>query len=56
VLLKAGSSADAACDGNPPLHMAVCTALLPGRAEQAHAMVQMLLDADAEPTDRWGYQ
>ncbi len=51
VLLKAGASADGACDGNPPLHMAVCTASLPGRAESAHALVQLLLAAGAQPTE-----
>uniref|UniRef100_A0A6S8IVI8 Histone deacetylase domain-containing protein n=1 Tax=Dunaliella tertiolecta TaxID=3047 RepID=A0A6S8IVI8_DUNTE len=56
VLLKAGSSPNKCCDGNPPLHMAVCTALLPGRAESAHALVQLLLAAGAQATktdDGW---
>eukprot|EP00983_Pelagomonas_calceolata_P045427 1139732-Pelagomonas_calceolata.AAC.3 len=30
--------------------MAVCTALLPGRAESAHALVQLLLAAGAQAT------
>ncbi|KAF5835860.1 hypothetical protein DUNSADRAFT_6793 [Dunaliella salina] len=51
VLLKAGSSPDVCCDGSPPLHMAVCAALLPGRAESAHALVQLLLAAGAQATE-----
>lgn len=39
------------CDGNPCLHMAVCTGALPGRAEAAHAMVKALLEAGAAPVE-----
>jgi len=37
--------------GNTPLHMAVCSALMPGRAEAACALMQLLLNADAQPTE-----
>lgn len=54
LLLEAGADANDPCDGCPPLHMAVCTAQLPGRAEAAHLLVQRLLEAGALATDWWG--
>ncbi len=50
-LLSAGMSASGRCDGCPPLNMAACLAMHPGRAETALQLIQLLLQHEASPTD-----
>ena len=52
LLIKAGSSVKAACDGCPPLVMAVCIALHVSKQQAAVAIVRQLLDAGADPYTR----
>jgi ankyrin repeat protein len=51
LLLAAGANANSGCDGNPPLCMAVCLALLPDKAAVASQLVSLLLSAGARITD-----
>ncbi len=43
-----------ACDGCPPLIMAVCIAALAEKRAAALALVQLLLQAGADVLQRWG--
>ncbi len=52
ILLEGGADVDAACDGNPPLCMAACVALLPGGDVRASELVMLLLSRGAEACDR----
>jgi hypothetical protein len=47
-LIHAGSKVDTSCDGNPPLCMAVCLALLPGRSGVAKDIAHCLISAGAD--------
>lgn len=52
LLMEGGSSVSADCDGSPCLHLAVCSGALPGREGAALQLVQLLLDAGADPMQR----
>lgn len=51
-LIEAGADVQAECDGCPALILAVCTAALAGRGAAALQLVQMLLEAGADPMQR----
>ncbi len=51
MLLGAGASASARCDGNPPLCLAACVALMPDMEREAVRMLELLVAAGAEPSD-----
>lgn len=52
LLLQAGASTAAAVEGAPPLHAAVVVAALPGRVDFAAAAMQLLLQANADASQR----
>jgi hypothetical protein len=54
-LVEAEADVAADCDGCPALVVAICTALLPGREAAAAQLVQLLLDAGADPMQRDDY-
>lgn len=51
LLLRAGAKPDARCDGNPPLCMAACLAMLPGKEAPALLILGALLAAKVNPAD-----
>lgn len=51
-LVEAGADVQAECDGCPSLILAVCTAVLPGRQAAVLELVQLLLEAGADPMQR----
>jgi hypothetical protein len=51
-LVEAGADVQAECDGCPSLILAVCTAALPGRQAAVLELVQLLLEAGADPMQR----
>lgn len=53
LLLRAGCSTSAGCDGCPPLIMAVCTATHAHKAAAALQIVEVLLQSGADPFCRW---
>jgi len=53
LLIHAKARIATACDGCPPLIMAVCWAALAARKAVAVEMVQLLLDAGADVMQRW---
>lgn len=52
ILLKAGARIHVTADGSSPLHMAVCVGLHASKAEAAATIVELLLNAGADPFDR----
>ena len=54
LLLRAGARPSGRCDGNPPLCMAACLALLrgDGRAAAAAQLMGMMLAAGVDPSER----
>jgi hypothetical protein len=54
VLVEAQADVQADCDGCPALILAICTAVLPGREAAVGELVQLLLDAGADPMQRCG--
>lgn len=54
ILLRAGARPSSRCDGNPPLCMATCLALLGGgeRAAAASQLVGLLLAAGVDPSEK----
>ncbi|KAL4440406.1 hypothetical protein ABPG75_003407 [Micractinium tetrahymenae] len=51
-LLECGASAGVACEGSPPLHIAVCVAAHPSKRAFAEAAVALLLQHAADPYER----
>ena len=51
-LLEKGASTEKACEGSPPLHVAVAVASLPARRPFAQAAVELLLQFGADPYER----
>ena len=52
VLLEAGASVRAYCEGSLPIHIAACIGALPQRRQTAAAAVRLLLSHGAEAIDR----
>jgi len=52
LLLQGGASTSVSVEGSPPLHAAVAVGALPAHAEFAATAVQLLLQADADATQR----
>ena len=53
LLLAKGASVRLACEGSPPLHLAICSAAHRCRAEAAAANVQLLLEQGCQAVQRW---
>ena len=52
-LVECGASLEVACEGSPPLHIAVCVAALPARRGFAADALALLLEHGADPYERW---